>query len=249
MNKLKAISVVILLLFSFYYISKVNSVIITQNSLMKTIEKNSSMFYIDPINANIIEDFIIPGISGKQVNVFESYYNMRHLNYFNENYLIYDEINPSISVMSNKDKYIIKGNAISRNISFILKDNKAVETFLINNKVPFNKLISSQEEIKEGFESINNSYENFKELDSFIDEKICIVNDQIEEICKNYEYTLVKTEIILNSENYLEIKNNIYSGSIIYISDYLPYENFSVIYKEILFKNYEIVHLSKLIEE
>jgi len=55
--------------------------------------------------------------------------------------------------------------------------------------------------------------------------------------------------VFLNNTNLIEIKNSLAPGSIILITSSVKLENLKLILNEIEFKDLEIVHISKLINE
>ncbi len=238
------------MLFSFYYINQINNVLVYQNNLMEEIEKNSIVYETEFVDAQIYGEYIIPGISGLKVNALESYYNMREFNTFNEYYLLYESVKPVISIENNKDKYIEKGNPLNRNISIIIDDNIFVKDYILKNNLNANILINYDSFIENSFlEQINYDYKNFNRLDSKLENKLCLVTDELLEFCKKKDYYLIKSNIVLNNDNIYDIKKNLSSGQIIILSDILTLENFQIFYNEVLFKDYKIVYLSKLIEE
>ena len=73
---------------------------------------------------------------------------MKALETFNEYYLIYDEVKPTVSIEDNKDKIIIKGNATKRYVSIILEDDTHAKIF---SKYNVNQLVT-----KESYNAVNN---------------------------------------------------------------------------------------------
>ncbi len=239
-----------LLIFSFYYAFKINDVIMFQSSLMKKISVIENEYNTLPVNAIIDGDYIIPGMKGRSVDVLESYYNMKIFNVFNENNLVYEEVLPEISVMENKDKYISGGNELNRNIAIILDNNKYVEKYLEINNIKISILINYLEYNKDSiFEQINNDLNNFNKLDNILDNKICVINDTNLDICKKYKYYLIKPKIVVDNQNYLDVKNHLKSGQIFIISNNLSLDNFRTLYSEMIFKGYNIVSVGDIIKE
>lgn len=249
-NIIKLCLITSLLMFSFFYINIINNYLVENNTLLFIIEEKSELYEVSPINAYVYGNYIIPGINGLSINVYESYYSMRAYDVFIESFLVYDEVIPEISVSNYMELYIEKGNDSLRNISIIIEDNVEIENYIIKENIISNKLIDYNDLILDNvFEYINNEVEYFKKLDNLIDNKICIVNNSNEDLCKEYSYYLVKPMNYVNNINIIEIKNNLYSGEIIYIENLLTLENFIIIYNEILFRDYNLVYLSKLISE
>lgn len=131
-NFFKIIGLLTLVFFSFFYTEKVIEVINEQDEIMINIKNNLNKYNEKSVNATIKDDTIIPGISGREVNVEKSYKAMKKIGTFNEKLLSYNEILPTISIHNNKDKYIIKGNNKYKEISLIFK---------INDNKNYNKLV------------------------------------------------------------------------------------------------------------
>ena len=109
-----------LICFSFFYTEKVGYVVREMDSLMEEIRKKSENNKIEPINATIIDNTIIPGKYGKEVDIEESYKKMKRINEYNENMLIYKKIKPEISLKNNYDKYIISGYKTEKEVSLLI---------------------------------------------------------------------------------------------------------------------------------
>ena len=99
------------------------------DSLMIEIKNNINNYKINSVYAVIEGDTIIPGISGKTINIDKSYKKMKKYGIFNESLIEYDIVKPSISIDNNLDKYIIKGrNDIY--LTFVLNDIKYINDFV-----------------------------------------------------------------------------------------------------------------------
>ena len=73
----KFISILLLIIFSFYYSDKISTFIINKSNLMQQITNNEDKYYLKPINAIIDDINIIPGINGLKINKIDSYYKMK----------------------------------------------------------------------------------------------------------------------------------------------------------------------------
>ena len=146
----KILSTIILFIFSLYYTDKLINLIKKNDPLMQTIIKKKNEYHEDPINAIITNQIIIPGISGQEIDIENSYQKMKKLGTYNENLLVYQTISPKISYQNNFDKIIIprKNNNIAliflienqnifNNINTILKNNNTIGN-IINNSFPIN---------------------------------------------------------------------------------------------------------------
>ncbi len=128
----KMIGIISLTVFSFFVTEKTALVINTMDEIMVRITEDRKNYEEEPIDAVIVNNTIIPGISGRKVNINKSYKNMKKNGYYNSNFLIYDYIKPKISLKDNINKYIIKGNSKKRMISliFLLRGNLDIKEVL-----------------------------------------------------------------------------------------------------------------------
>ncbi len=248
-NIFRILGISVLLIFSFLYVININDFLIKRNSLYIEIKNNKSLYEKKEVNALINGEYITPGVCGKKVNLKKSFFNLRAYNSFNYKFLIFNDSVPSVSIINNLDKYIENGSLLKRNIALIISSNKVVEKFLTNKNIPTSKLITLENFDKTTLEKINNDSKNFKYLSKFIDNKICVVNNENENICRENKFYLIKPKIYVNNENIIIIKENISSGQIIFIEDDLSLDNFMNLYNEILFKGYTLVTLSDIISE
>ena len=127
---IKMILIILLVLFSFFYTSKSVEWLKNLDPIMKQIKTNRRSYETKSVNAIIDNDIITPGVSGIKVDVDKSYSNMKKMNKYNPNYYVYTTSNPDISMSSNKDKYIIKGNYLKNQVALIFKVSK--ESELVN---------------------------------------------------------------------------------------------------------------------
>ena len=259
---IKTISLLVLICFSFFYTDKVINIINQKDPLMIKIESLKEEYKIEPVNAILNEDTIIPGINGRQIDVLKSYEEMKSSGIFREELLVYKDLYPSSLLSNNKDKYIIKGNNKENKVSLLLilnikdidniKDNNI--TLFINHKDINIKNITKLKN-NEIYTYGNNGIYNNELLtsdNSIInrisnnESKYCLSNNKdntVLEVCnKNNMYTIIPNII----GDYTEIKNNISNGSIILINNT---NNLNIIIKYINSKGYHIVPLSNLLKE
>lgn len=262
-NILKICLLLTFVCFSFFYTEKVINVINKNNPLMDKIEKIKENYNLVPTSAVVTEDTIIPGIKGKEVNIYDSYKEMKIGKVFREDKLVYNEILPSNTLNNNIDKYIIKGNN---------KKNKVSILYIVNNNN-----IDKLNNIKNITLFINHNYltkGNIKKLNSYeiysygnngiyTSDTLSIDNNTIKRNTNKkpiYCLSKIKNKEVLDTCNqnnmyvvvpniigdYLEVKNNLASGSIILLNNLI---NINEIIKYINGKGYEIVYLSELLEE
>lgn len=245
----------IIMVFSFYYTEQISLIVLNKNPLMITIKEEAANYEVKPVSAIIEGDYITPGINGLKVDSKESFYKMRESDVFNHYFLVYDEIKPDISLEDNKDKIIISGNSKLKKVSFILETENDISNYLKSKEIPASLLVTLDSYQKGNyFEVLNNEVDGFKSLENNLNlnkenVNICIVNESNLELCKKNKKYLVEPKLKLNSTNLIDIKQNIGSGSIIYITSSAKLSDVLYLIKEIKYKGLDIVSLSELISE
>lgn len=251
----KYIGLSFLFLFSFYYTEKINSMLANNSNLMKEISSNKDKYNIEAVSATIDGDYIIPGIIGKSVNVLKSYNNMKVDNVFNEYFLEYDVMYPTLSIKNNKDKIIRKGNKLKNSVSIIVSNNEDVINYNTNNNVLFDRLVNKSNIRSSSFyEQINNDKDDFEKVLSYlekynINKNICIIDEIDKNVCLKYKSYLVKYSKVLSDYNIVDIKNDIKSGDIIYVSDDVNISHYKILLRQINYQDLNILYLSDLISE
>lgn len=113
------IGLISLTCFSFFVTEKTATVVNDLDEIMIEIKEKKDEYKSNYIDAIVENNTIIPGVSGRKVNINKSYKNMKSNGYFSEKLFIYDYTKPKISLYDNMDKYIIKGNSNKRMVSLI----------------------------------------------------------------------------------------------------------------------------------
>ncbi len=243
--------------FSFYFTDKVSLLVASKSDLMQEIKAVSAEYEMKPVDA-IIDDeanTIVPGQFGRKVNNQESYLSMHDFGSFNENYLVYDYVKPQKSLEDNKDKYIMSGNKNNRQVSLIVVDNDDVSKFLVESNIPFDQTTDgcNVEKANSLIELINTSTskDKFNALSNRLKDKakICLKDRSDEVLCKKNGYYIIDAHLKLTGTNLIEIKNALEPGSIILLTPTAKTENIKMILNEIEYKDLQIVHISKLIDE
>lgn len=240
--------------FSFYYTEKISNYVLEKNPLYQEINNNKKNYEITSVSAIIDNEYIIPGYNGLAVNVKDSYYNMKSFNTFNSFYLIFNDITPQISLEDNKDKIIIKGNPNKNSISFIIEEVPTIKEYFASNNIPCNLLVTMDNfEPSSSFELINNDAKNYQQIETLLDKNsinknLCVINKNIEAICRDNQKYLIEPITITNS-NFLTIKSNIESGNIYLIKNGTSLDNIKQLIKTINYKDIQITTLSNLISE
>lgn len=254
-NLFKYIGLTAILLFSFYYTEKMSKVVINNSSLVTEINNNSNKYNIKSVSAVIEDEYIIPGLNGYTVNVLKSYDNMRFLNTFNSYYLEYDTITPEVSLENNKDKIIKYGNKNKSAVAILVEDNQNIINYSKEKNIKITRLVNSNTYDKLAYyEQINNDSIEFKKVETMLNKNnqnknICIINNNIIDICKENNKYLVQITNTLNNYNLSNIKDNIQSGYIYFINDNVNVTDYKIFLRQIYYQDLEIIYLSNLISE
>lgn len=276
---LQFMGVATIMCLSFFYTEKAVDVVKEYDEVYKKIEEVVEKYKVTPIDAYIEGNTIIPGISGKSVNVDLSYSKMKRYGKYNDSLIVLDDVKPSISVYDNKDKFIVSGNKKKNYISilFLIKDSKNLKyilnvldekdisadlfldgNFIENNMNEFNS-INSKYNI--GNLSYDGDYSNssFSWLDSIIKKKInknytfCYSDNNdtdISYICSlSNDFTVIPS-IALKSNFIANVKDKIGNGSIISITiNDSNKKELPILINYIISKGYEIKTLNEHLNE
>ena len=234
-----------LICFSFFYTEKTIDVVKEVDDIMITLKEQAPKYQVKAENAKIDGMFMIPGISGKIVNIQKSYEEMKHYGKFHPNLLVYDKVSPEISIKNRYDKYIQTGNPKNRQVSFlfvgdekgnpspiieILKEKKVTGTFFIDGswlEKNQNELVSLIEgKFTVGNYSYRGNYghESFVWIDTIIKrvggqkQSYCLVekeNKKALSTCKLQKDYTIYPNIIMKENPYSELTEQVESGSII----------------------------------
>lgn len=117
----QASGVLLLFIFSFYYTEKVIEVLREKDPIMKTIRKEEHKFYEQAVDAVLTDNSIVPGAKGSRVDVDKSYKKMKRYGSYKESLLVFEEIEPSISLDDYYDKYVEAGNGLNSSVSLVFK--------------------------------------------------------------------------------------------------------------------------------
>ncbi len=266
----------ILMCFSFFYTEKTVRVVKEYDDIMIELKKKEIEYEIDAKDATIVDQTIIPGIAGKEIDLDKSYSKMKRYGSFNESLITLKDTEPEISIKKNYDKFVIGGNEEKKQVSFlflatkgtdltnilsILKEKKIKATIFIDfyfYEASKLKTISSYgHEI--GNLSLNYDYNDssFSWLTSKIKkikkQTYCYDNSFNEEtllICSSSKIYTIKPSIETEARPFYEIKKNVKNGSIIafHVNEILEKE-LPLIINYLKTKDLDIVLLSELLEE
>ena len=242
------VSLLVLVLFSFFYTDRVMNFINKKDPLMNKIDLLKDKYEVLPVNAVLDSNTIIPGVKGKSVDLDKSYENMKVSGIFREDYLVYNDILPS-DTSSNRVSLLVITNydnidKIKNNNITIFLNHKDVS---INNikKINKNSIYTYgnngiySEEILDNDNTIINRISKNKSIYCLSMGK----NNDTLSICNKKKMYVVIPSIV---GDYLDIKNNLTNGSIILLNDM---NNLDIIVKYINSKGYMIVPLEELLTE
>lgn len=275
MNKLIYRSIIILfLVFSFYYTNKIIEFLKEKDPIMKDIRKTEDKYKIESIDALVVDDGIIPGKVGKDIDYSKSYSRMKQYGVYNETLTVVKDVKPVISIDNNYDKYIISGNKEKRSVSlvFTVGGNDSIDSILnILNKEKVSATFfidgTYMEKNIKKLKSMNNheieilSYEN--EYDEYLfetsisyleniiekDVKYCY-GERALKLCNKLKLHTIKPNLVVNNALYRKVKNCLDNAMIISIDNnsYNIKELTSTI-DYIKGKGYKIVKLNELLKE
>ena len=236
--------ILLLSVFSFYYTNKSIELVREQDPIMKTIRSTSDKYNVKAVNAEIKDNTIIPGISGKEINYIETYTKMKQYGMYNEIMTTLKDVEPTISVEDYYDKYIVSGNKIKRSIALVFKiekttpkeiisilnKNKVKSTFFIDGEYLENnskdiKLMTNHElellSYSSGYDEIY--FASSKDyLESLTNRKLkyCYSEYDKEEVinlCQKLKLHTIIPTIKINNSLLKEIKNELTNSAIISI--------------------------------
>lgn len=249
----KYIGIFSLVLFSFFYANNIAIFMRSKTDLMKKIRDNEKSQKIAYVNAVINDGYIIPGINGLAINIEDSYNNMLKVGTFDDNYLIYDEIVPTISLNDNIKKIIKKANPLKKSIALIIL-NQQLFDYCLNNNIKVNYLIDKSNIVNNNnVELINNGVDDFYEIERFLNhhnqnKNICVINKYNKKICQSNGKYLVEPTYTINDSNLAHYISEIDNGDIIRI-DNMSLTSFIILINKIKYRNLRFDHLSDLISE
>lgn len=268
MKLIKIIGLFCLFTITFLYTEKVINISLDQDEIMIKIKEYSNT-NINPTNAIINNNTIIPGNIGKYIDNEASYKAMKKIGYFEPSLLIYKTIYPEISIYNNYNKYIIKGNTKNKSISLIyilnnntidnirkitekynIKINIFIDSTFLNNNISIIDKIKDNEIYNYGSNGtytkdnliITNNIINNKSNNKSI---YCLFKEENESSLNNCTNTKMLSILTKNS-NFYNIKNSLENGNIYLIDNT---QELSKTIEYIISKGYNIVPLSELITE
>lgn len=240
--------IILLVLFSFYYTDKVVDMVEETDPIMQEIVTMKSSVSEAAVDAVVEEDYLVPGYNGVEVNTKKSFDKMKQYGSYNESLLVFEEVEPSISMEDYYDKYISSGNGFTNRISLVFKftgdtkvdevnqilnDNDAYGTFFVdgvwleNNKDKVTMLASDFHQVE--LLSYNNQYDKLL-FEASLDQLETITNQEgkycyaeydskeVLELCSKEKMHTIIPTLLIKDNLYQQVKGNITNGSIISIN-------------------------------
>lgn len=241
----QVVGMISLICVSFFVTEKTANVVKDADTIMIEIKKKNDSVAYDAIDATIDGNTIIPGISGKEVDIDKSYDKMKRYGSYLESLLEYQLVAPQVSLSKNYDKYVISGNPTKNMVTFIFlveesDDVEEVIKQLEKTNTPANFFLDGNwfeknnskvlELIEDGYEVGNLSYGRNYQDSSFVwmDTIIKKVGKQKNSYCYSEEENLQDLEVCaLNRDHTImpsiviqnypskEVKEQLEPGSII----------------------------------
>jgi len=256
MNKyLRAVGLVAILCFSFYYTEQIAHFMQSKDPIYESILASKTEYEKPFINAIVEDSYIIPGISGKVVNVEKSFRNMKNLGYFRESLFVFDEVKPEISLEENLDKIITSGNANKQEVSIIFEEASYIPYF---EEMGVNyAFLTTKDFLEEHLEyglRINHDFSNYDVVEKNLKLKkentpFCFVTSSNEDFCKKKKKILIQETMKIDRSNFSSQYHTVRAGSILYLQNNLSTTNLNLLLNQIYFKGYQIVSLEELISE
>ena len=241
------------------------------------LKENKSTFSYDAVNATFDGVSMIPGKKGMIIDVDESYSLMKKYGSFNDDLLVFKEIDPDISISNVYDKYISFGNLDKSEVSFIfkidnnkyikeivsiLKEKEIIGTFFLNKEFIYDKdlviyLYLNNQEIEYYDTDYDFNLLRYASIfvSSYTSKSLSYCYNDIYDKSNITNCGLRRMHMIIPSIScdkypFYEVKNSLGNGSIIKFdsSKTVLYELRHII-NYIRQKNYEIVSLKKMLEE
>ena len=246
---MKVVGVLSFVCFSFYYTDSAVDIIKRNDPIMKDIISVINNYEVSSVDAILIDNSVVPGMSGMTIDIDKSYSKMKQLGEFNKNLLVFKEIYPVLSVDDNRDKYIVRGNSNKNEVSLIItfEDTSYLEEILeiLNNKKVKATIFLEHDIIIDSVDAVRlfalNNYrmellgDNYKYDRQIINygnmiyknigtnkAKYCfsVIEDKdLLKTCNNENFRVVIPSIDAIKYPYNDVKKNLENGSIIRLSN------------------------------
>lgn len=239
------IGMVTLICLSFIYTERTVNVLIEVDEIMVKIKEDKKTCELKPVDAIVIDNTIIPGISGREVNELASYHKLKKIGYYDKDLLEYKLTKPDVSLTNNYNRYIVGGNPVKKSVSLlfkvqgdanineilnILNQKNVVANFFVdsiwlekNNELLLT-LINQGHVIGNLSYELNYNHSDFIWIDTVIkkignqEQSYCyneFDNEESLKLCAINKNYTIRPNIIIKNYPALEVKEQLQSGSII----------------------------------
>ncbi len=154
------LGLIVFALFSFYYTEKVTKIMNSKDPVMKQIKDYKSTNEVSCTEGYITSDGVVLGVSGKIVDIDESYTSMQGSG-FDESLLVFKKDECKVNLETTKDNYIIKGNEKKNSISIFIELS---DMELINNIIEKTSIKSTPINIITTGKMMEENKDTFKDL-------------------------------------------------------------------------------------
>ncbi len=110
-----------LVLLSFFYTDKTIEILRNNDPLMKKIKKTANTKEINAKNATVLDNTIKPGLNGSKINYEKSFQKMKKYGKYNADLMVFDEVEPAVSLGDTYNKFVVSGNEENNNIALIFR--------------------------------------------------------------------------------------------------------------------------------
>lgn len=231
---LKNIIVIFFVLFSFYYTDKVIEISKYNDTILVSINEYASSKDYECREGSINEYGIVLGLSGLKVDKNKSYSNMKGIG-FKKELIEYDKDECILNKKNNIDRYILKGNDYSKNISIVINAesgkyfNKMLD-IAETKDIEINLLMNTsflRNNITDEYNHSNILYKgnSLDDLNSFIgllhNEFFCVKTNDYEIIndCKSKKINSIKMSNEIKKDLLINTKKLLNNGVIIFIRE------------------------------
>lgn len=244
-----------LLCFSFYLTHELAFFMKKSDPIYQSILAMKQDYEIDSFDAQIVDDYIIPGVNGEMIDLDQSYQNMHKNGAFYKNKLVYAVKEPSISMQDNKDKIIFRGNPQKKGVTLLI-DSEEFSTYFDELGINYAILTTKQNDSfhYQYGEKVLSDSKNYAEVEKWLKKEgedigYCYVKAIGKEQCiKSNKYLFLESKRISKS-NFASQYSLISSGDILFIDSSIGISYLKVLLHQIEFRGYRILPLTKLLSE
>lgn len=275
---LQMISVIALVLFSFYYTDKTINLIRQTDPLMKQIKEESKEKEIEAIDAKTDGNKIKSGKNGQTVDIDKTYQKMKQYGAYNEMLTVFKETTPTVSIEDTYDKFVIGGNEENREVALlfsienqsnpeeiirIINQENVPATFFLDGLWLENNLrtVKSIKNHELEILNYNHRYEEiyFQSAIQYLknitgnDAQYCYAdydNKEVIELCSKLKLHTVTPTIKITNNPFQEIKDKLQNGAIISLPiNSIVETELPTIINYIKSRGYQLVTLQTLLSE